>query len=187
MKLLFKSKAKRRDPTGTKSVQARPRPASSSSAVQTIDEASDQRLQTNLNPSNTADANLSDPNNSNTDMIEELENYLMIEQARHLDELSKRSRRLEKVSSGLTKPGSSMQTKSPLKSIMNLQTKKASSADVSKYRHENDLLIQQAELLVQELTHANGQISELDLTVASLEKELCGSWEKTRKCKLKLL
>jgi hypothetical protein len=173
MKLLFKGKAKRRDPTGTKSVQARPRPASSSSAVQTIDEASDQRL---LNPSNTADANLSDPNNSNTDMIEELENYLMIEQARHLDELSKRSRRLEKVSSGLTKPGSSMQTKSPLKSIM----KKASSADVSKYRHENDLLIQQAELLVQELTHANGQISELDLTVASLEK-------KTRKCKLKLL
>jgi hypothetical protein len=177
MKLLFKGKAKRRDPTGTKSVQARPRPASSSSAVQTIDEASDQRL---LNPSNTADANLSDPNNSNTDMIEELENYLMIEQARHLDELSKRSRRLEKVLSGLTKPGSSMQTKSPLKSIMNLQTKKASSADVSKYRHENDLLIQQAELLVQELTHANGQISELDLTVASLEK-------KTRKCKLKLL
>jgi hypothetical protein len=55
--------------------------------------------------------------------------------------------------------------------------------DYTKLREENSLLHQQAELLVNELTQANNQISELDLAIGSLESELKANWENAKKSK----
>ena len=120
--------------------------------------------------------------------IEEL-GQLIVEQGRHLDESSNRSRQLasenvmlrEKMATGLEnlRTSSTMQSKSPLKNIMNSQKK--GSADeaktMQKYKEENTLLQQQAALMVEELGVTNRHISELDMTVASLEKELKASWD----------
>ena len=143
-----------------------------------------------------------DPNNTKNDLIDVYEHrieelgQLMVEQARHLDEMSSRSRRLssenvllrEKLSSGFEKFVRPIQSdsKSPLKAMINHQ-KKLSADDyvkkIQQYKEENTLLHQQADLLVQELTHANSRISELDITVESLEKDVKAHWENARKRK----
>jgi hypothetical protein len=75
----------------------------------------------------------------------------------------------------------------PLKSIMNQQKNGLTDGQaimVQKQKEENALLHNQAELLVKELAHSNSQILEMDMTIALLEKELKGSWELSRKCKI---
>eukprot|EP00956_Cyclotella_meneghiniana_P045502 scaffold371945_cov113-Cyclotella_meneghiniana.AAC.1 len=190
---LFKSKRKdSRDPTGTKSSLIRP---PSVLAVQTVNKTPDTSARCSLdvvNANRSEDTSKDDIIDAYELRIEEL-GQLMVEQGRQLDEMSDRSKQLasenimlrEKVSSGLMlenlQPRN--ETKSPLKSIIN--QRKVSANDqaklAQKYKDENSLLQQQSELLVQELEHANNQISNLDLTVASLEKEIKTNWEQCQK------
>jgi myosin heavy subunit len=126
--------------------------------------------------------------------VEEL-GHLMLEQGRHLDQLTDRNRRLStenialrgKVSENFTTSMSfcTPETTSPLKSVMN--QKKGSiegQGKMQKQKEQNALLHSQAELLVKELAHSNNQISEMDMTIASLEKELKEIWELSRQCKI---
>lgn len=187
MKFFSSNKKKSRDPTGTKS-RARPASASKISAVEALNKTPDIHIdRSSQNPLVVADDN---PDVYNDDVIQSCE--LRLEEMSNLmDELSSRSLRLasenkslrEKLSSGFNqsiKPH--MESKSPLKSIIK-QQKKITVEEQTKLREENLLLHQQAELLVNELTNANSQISELDLTIGSLEKELKANWENAKKCK----
>jgi hypothetical protein len=195
MKLLGCKKTCRR-PTGIKSV-ARTRPGSNGGVdVTTSTNAKD------LPPPNAIDDEFH-PTTSNSEKIDAYElrieelGQLMLEQGRHLDELTNRSHRLstenlmlrEKVSSGLenliAKPsGASMENKSPLNSMIRHQKKNQEDNNIiKKEKEENELLHKQAELLVHELAHSNAQISEMDMTIASLEKELKERWEQSRQCK----
>eukprot|EP00804_Cyclotella_cryptica_P008454 CCRYP_003960-RA/>CCRYP_003960-RA protein AED:0.09 eAED:0.02 QI:0/0/0/1/1/1/4/0/674 len=128
------------------------------------------------------------PKSSNSELIDAYElrieelGRLMLEQGKHLDELTNRSRRLstentmlrEKVSSGIENL-IAKHNKSPLNSMIRHQVTNQmnNTKTAQKDKEDNDLLHQQTELLVDELTHSNKQISEL-------EKELKQSWEHSR-------
>ena len=193
-------KKNKRDPTGTKS---RARPLNSGNAhiaaVELLNKTPDfdRARQITKNPVDsvtTSNQNDSNTNSSNNDVLDAYEaqieelGHLMLEQGRHLDELSSRSRALasenvmlrEKVSSGLKIKPRSDSNKSPLKSIIN--QKKISHEDQAKMKEQNVLLHEQAERLALELSDANCQISDVDMTVANLEEELKASWENARRC-----
>lgn len=199
---LFKSKRKdSRDPTGTKSSSARP---ASVLAMQSVNTTPD--ISAPLNPLNCGSDCARTNQSEDTSKDEIIDAYelrieelggLMVEQGRQLDEKTERCNLLasenntlrEKVSSGLRlenlkSHNDSLQIKSPLKSIINQRKVSADEQAriVQKYKDENSLLQQQAELLVKELEHANGRLSDQDLTVASLEKELKTHWEQCGKC-----
>lgn len=136
------------------------------------------------------------------DRIDEL-GQLMAEQGRCLDELTTRSRRLSSENNMLRERLSSSEsvlvkqssprgsflfpTRSPLKHIIK-NSQRSSSDDattrqvVQKLNDDNSLLIQQAELLANELTEANGQLAERDESLATLETKLSSSLEKARSC-----
>ena len=198
---LFKSKRKdSRDPTGTKSSSARPASVECKSVNTTPATSAP------LNPLNCGNncARTNQSEDTSTDEI--IDAYelrivelggLMVEQGRQLDEKTERCNLLasenntlrEKVSSGLRlenlkSHNDSLQIKSPLKSIINQRKVSADEQAriMQKYKDENSLLQQQAELLVKELEHANGRLSDQDLTVASLEKELKTHLEHFCKC-----
>jgi hypothetical protein len=192
---LFSSKKKRRDPTGTTSSQARPKSRGSVSIA-----TGTQFQQANNYQPEVCDVEVGSAviNNDVIDAyelrVEEL-GHLMLEQGRHLDQLTDRNRRLStenialrgKVSENFTTSMSfcTPETTSPLKSVMN--QKKGSiegQGKMQKQKEQNALLHSQAELLVKELAHSNNQISEMDMTIASLEKELKEIWELSRQCKI---
>jgi hypothetical protein len=128
------------------------------------------------------------------DRIEEL-GELMAEQGRCLDEVTNRSRRLstennmirEKLSKSMaSKPGSSASpAMSPLKNVINIAHRRGKDEittreDVLRFKEENSLLIQQAELLTNELTESNRLIAGRDESLASLGKEISTCLEKAR-------
>ena len=133
------------------------------------------------------------------DRIEEL-GELMAEQGRCLDEVTNRSRRLsnennmlrEKLSNSMaSKPGSSASpAMSPLKNVINIAHRRGKDentirGDVMRFKEENSLLIQQADLLTNELTESNGLIACRDASLASLGKELSKCLEKARSRKIR--
>ena len=159
----------------------------------------------NLNPSNYDDKTPSleaKPHAHSIDVyedrIEEL-GELMAEQGRCLDEVTNRSRRLstennmlrEKLSNRMaSKPGSSASpTMSPLKNVINITQRRRkdennTSEDALRFKEENSLLLQQADLLTTELTESNRLIAERDASLASLGKELSSCLEKARSRKI---
>ena len=202
MKKLFfcKEKNRHRDSAGTNSRSRAISNSSSNENVAAIDTNIVNRTpQPDIHENSQSSGNSTAINNSMIDAyelrIEEL-GHLMVEQGRHLDELSNRSRQLssenimlrERMATGLenlTQPTCITQSKSPLKNIINYQKKGSVDDQVKaaqKCKEENSLLRQQADLMLEELGITNRRISELDMTVASLEKELKMSWENNYKC-----
>jgi uncharacterized coiled-coil DUF342 family protein len=118
--------------------------------------------------------------------LEEL-GLLLREQGRCLDELTSRSRTLaaenivlrERISSGIDGVSKSRSRRDPLSSIIN---KKNAQGDdmLRKFKDENEMLLQQADLLAKELNDANASIAERDASIASLGHELKGILEKAR-------
>jgi hypothetical protein len=132
------------------------------------------------------------------DRIEEL-GELMAEQGRCLDEVTSRSRRLstennmlrERLTTSMaSEPVSSVSpARSPLKSVINSTQRKRKDENntkdaVLRFKEENSLLIQQADLLANELTESNRLLAERDASLVSLGKELSSCLEKTRSRKI---
>lgn len=123
----------------------------------------------------------------------------MAEQGRCLDEVTSRSRRLstennmlrERLTTSMaSEPVSSVSpARSPLKSVINSTQRKRKDENntkdaVLRFKEENSLLIQQADLLANELTESNRLLAERDASLASLGKELSSCLEKTRSRKI---
>lgn len=119
--------------------------------------------------------------------VEEL-GQLLREQGRCLDELTNRSRALaaenivlrERISSGIDNVSISKPCqRDPLSSITN--KKNAQGDDIlRKFKSENEMLLQQADLLAKELNDAHVSIAERDVSITSLSQELSHLLEKAR-------
>lgn len=117
--------------------------------------------------------------------------FLLQEQGRCLDELTNRSRGLsaenillrERISSGIDSVVTKSSQRDSLLSMMMSGGKKRVEGDdiLKKFKEENEMLLQQADLLANELNMANASIAERDTSIASLGRELLGLVEKTRR------
>ncbi len=134
----------------------------------------------------TIDENLPlDETHGSSHTLEDL-GLLMREQGKCLDELTIRSNSLaaenmilrERISSGID----NVVPKSGRRGggLINGRKKSMSDDAIKKVKDENDMLLQQADLLVKELNDANASIAERDSSIASLSHELSGVLEKAR-------
>lgn len=120
-----------------------------------------------------------------SDTLEDI-GLLLVEQARCLDEVTNRSNILaaenidlrERISSGIDSVSKSRRV--PLSSIINNKNRKGSTDMLEKFKDENEMLLQQADLLAKELNDAHSSIAERDSSIASLSHELSGMLEKVR-------
>jgi len=113
---------------------------------------------------------------------------LIQEQGRCLDELTNRSNSLatenivlrERISSGIDSVSKSSRRREPLSSIINTKKRMQGDDMLQKFKDENEMLLQQADLLAKELNDAHSSIAERDSSISSLSHELSGLLEKAR-------
>ena len=86
----------------------------------------------------------------------------------------------ERISSGIDNVSKSSRRRDPLSSILNNKNRKGNSDMLQKYKDENEMLLQQADLLAKELNDAHASIAERDNSLGSLSHELSGMLEKAR-------
>ncbi|KAK1739265.1 hypothetical protein QTG54_009808 [Skeletonema marinoi] len=113
---------------------------------------------------------------------------LIQEQGRCLDELTNRSNSLatenivlrERISSGIDRVSKSSRRREPLSSIINTKKRMQGDDMLQKFKDENEMLLQQADLLAKELNDAHSSIAERDSSITSMSHELSGLLEKAR-------
>ena len=93
----------------------------------------------------------------------------------------KNSNESSSSSSAISKNGERSITNSMTTTTMAMAPK--DSKLLQKYKDENDLLLQQSDLLAKELHFANEQLTERDISVETLGRELSACLEKARMCK----